>query len=273
MSELLRVTHGVWRPAAAVGDLAGRVSAALAACPDDTVVAGRTAARLHGLWIPDWPDEPIEVIVHRDRPVPSSRPGSRRRELRARRRVLLPDEIVSIDGIPTTSEARTWVDLAERMGMADLVAAGDSALRGAATADELDRLVRRAKRRRGIVRARAALPLLDARSRSRPESHLRYVLVSGGLPAPAVNEPIYSATGEWLAEPDLSYDDVRLALEYNGADHASVERMRQDITRELDVAHRGGWRTVSFGPTQVFNRPDQVVALVSQLRRERRGLR
>ena len=47
---------------------------------------------------------------------------------------------------------------------------------------------------------------------------------------------IYSDVGEWLAEPDLSYDEARLALEYNGADHAKVERMRRDITRELDVA-------------------------------------
>jgi hypothetical protein len=269
VTELIRVTRGVWRAPDVVADLMGRVAAVLAACPDGTVVAGRSAARLHGLWLPESPDEPIEVIVHRDEPVPASRPGSRRRELRARRRVLLADEITYLDGIALTTEARTWLDLAERMGTADLIAAGDSALRGAATPDELVRVVRRGTHRRGIVRARAALPLLDARSRSRPESHLRYALVSSGLPEPAVNQPIYSASGEWLAEPDLSYDDVRLAIEYNGADHSSVDRMRRDITRELDVAFRGGWRTVTFGPVEVFRRPDQVVALVRQLRRER----
>jgi hypothetical protein len=270
MSELVRVTRGVWRPADVVADLLGRAAAVLAVAPDRTVIGGLTAARLHGLWLPDLPEGPIEVIVHRDRLVPAHRPGSRRREVRARRQRLPDDEITHINGVPVTSESRTWLDLAPRLGLADLIAAGDSALRGAATIDELGRLIDRAVHTRGVVRARAALPLLDTRSRSRPESHLRYILVRPDLPTPEVNEPIYSADGEWLAEPDLSYDDVRLALEYNGADHARPKRMRRDITREVDVTLRGGWRTITFGPTEVFARPDQIVAVVRQVRRELR---
>lgn len=60
-----------------------------------------------------------------------------------------------------------------------------------------------------------------------------------GQPVPAANVAIYSSDGEWLARTDLSYDDVRLAIEYNGADHASPSRMRRDITREVDVMRRG----------------------------------
>jgi very-short-patch-repair endonuclease len=130
-------------------------------------------------------------------------------------------------------------------------------------------MVRRARGRRGVVRARAALPLLNARSRSRSESHLRYALVSSGLPEPKVNMPIYSHVGEWLAEPDLSYEEARLALEYNGADHAEVKRMRRDITREIDVVRRGGWRVEVFGPAEVFGRPDQTAAYVREIYRER----
>lgn len=98
---------------------------------------------------------------------------------------------------------------------------------------------------------------------------MRYALHSGGLPTPDVNQPIYSDDGEWLAEPDLSYDDVRLALEYNGTDHASAARMRRDITRGIDVMVRGGWQSVAFGPAEVFGRPDQVAVVVRQLRYER----
>ena len=153
--------------------------------------------------------------------------------------------------------------------MPDLVAAGDSALRSGADEHELVTVVSRAAHRRGVRRARAALPLLDARSRSRPESHLRYAIVGAGLPRPAVNAAIFSAHGQWLAEPDLSYEDVRLALEYNGADHAEQRRMRRDITRELDMRHRGGWETLVFGPTEVFARPDEIPLLVREVRRER----
>jgi hypothetical protein len=174
-----------------------------------------------------------------------------------------------VNGILTTTAARTWVDLAERFRMPDLVALGDSALRGGTTVDELGRVVARAVHRRGVVRARAALPLLNSRSRSRAESHLRYAVMSCGLPSPDVNKPIFTEYGEWLAEPDLSYEDVKLALEYNGSVHAEVKQMRKDITREIDIVHRGRWQSVTFGPAEVFGRPEYVGAVVRQLRRER----
>jgi hypothetical protein len=275
MPSLVHVSHGIWRPAEDVAALAGRVAALLHACPDGTVVAGATAAQLHGLWLPGRDsdgDAPVEVIVHPDIPVPRMRSHNRRAEVRARRQMLRPDEVGTVEGIPVTTEARTWLDLSDRLPLADLVAAGDSALRGNATVDEMAELVTRARRRRGVVRARTALPLLDARSRSRPESHMRYAIVSRGLPKPEVNVPIHSRDGEWLFEPDLSYDDVRLALEYNGADHAGLTRMRRDITRELEVEMRDGWRTIVFGPREVFGRPDQIAVHVRALRRERRHL-
>lgn len=269
MSELVRVSRGVWRPREQVADLPGRAAALLSAAPTGTVIGGLAAARLHRLWLPPGIDERIELLLRGDAPIPEAHPGSKRRELRGRRRQLVPDEIVLLAGLPVTGIARTWVDLAEHLSMPDLVAAGDCALRCGASLEELTIMIKRAFHRRGVVRARAALPLLDARSRSRPESWLRYAIVSAGLPVPAVNRPIYNAEGEWLGEPDLSYDDVRLALEYNGAEHADPSRMRRDITREIDVSRRGGWRVVTFGPAEVFGRPDQTASYVGELRRDR----
>jgi hypothetical protein len=251
-----------------VADVAGRAAALLTAAPEGTVIGGFAAARLHGLWIPDTASERIELLLRRDVAVPEAHSHSKRPELIGRRRRLVADEVELIDGLPVTTAARTWVDLGERLSLPDLVAVGDSVLRGSVSLDDLEVVVKRATHRRGIVRVRTALPLLDARSRSRPESHLRYTIVAAGLPKPAVNEAIYDVHGEWLAEPDLSYDDVRLAIEYNGADHAKIRRMRRDITREVDLGSRGGWRTVTFGPTEVFGRPDQVAAYVRELRRE-----
>jgi hypothetical protein len=150
----------------------------------------------------------------------------------------------------------------------DLVAAGDSALRGAATLTEMESIVVNSRKCPGVVRARAALPYLDARSRSRPESHLRFGLVSRGLPMPAVNIAIYNDYGEWLAEPDLHYEDARLAIEYNGALHAAVPRMRKDLTRGLDVLG-GGWLSMAVGPVEVFQRMDQLAGLVRRVRTER----
>ena len=81
--------------------------------------------------------------------------------------------------------------------------------------------------------------------------------------------PVFDDLGQWLAEPDLSYDDVKLAIEYNGADHAEVRRQRRDITRALDLLRRGDWFTLTFGPAEVFGRPDEVAAMVRMVRAER----
>lgn len=94
---------------------------------------------------------------------------------------------------------------------------------------------------------------------------MRYALAMADLPKPAVNEAIFNSHGEWLAEPDLSYDDVRLAIEYNGAQHAETRRMRRDITRQVDVLS-AGWRMLTVGPAEIFRRPDQFVSLVTALR-------
>jgi hypothetical protein len=216
VDEFVKVTRGVWRPAGLVADVAGRAAALLTAAPEGTVIGGFAAARLHGLWIPDTASERIELLLRRDVAVPEAHSHSKRPELIGRRRRLVADEVELIDGLPVTTAARTWVDLGERLSLPDLVAVGDSVLRGSVSLDDLEVVVKRATHRRGIVRVRTALPLLDARSRSRPESHLRYTIVAAGLPKPAVNEAIYDVHVEWLAESDLSYDDVRLAIEYNG---------------------------------------------------------
>ncbi len=203
MSELVQVSRGLWRFADDVDCLAARCAALLQVLPAGTVIGGLSAAALHGLWLPELPAQPVELIV------PCA--------------PVLPRDVAAS---------------------------------------------RRPFRRRGVLKARAALPLLDARARSRPESHLRYALVGGGLPPPEVNAPIHSAHGEWLAEPDLHYPAARLALEYNGADHARPDRMRRDITRDLDYQVEG-WRVITFGPTQVFRHPDQVASLVRSVLVER----
>jgi hypothetical protein len=217
---LVRISRGLWRPADDAQSLATRCAALLNVLPPGTVIAGISAAQLHGLWLPELPRRPVEVIVPCAPALPREVAASTRPEIRARRRTLHPGEVVHRDGLAATSPARTWCDLGEVLSMPDLVAAGDCVLRGACDIVALRTVLARAHRRRGVVSARAALPMLDARSRSRPESHLRYTLLAAGLPPPEVNVPIFSERGEWLAEPDLHYPRARLALEYNGADHA-----------------------------------------------------
>ena len=246
-------------------DLRDRCARAVSSAGRFAVVGGIAAATLHGLWVPPGPIPRPEVVVVAAARPPRAVTAIQRRDLRPRRQMLRPDEIAIVDGVPVTTPARTWLGLSASLQLPDLVALGDSILHlGRSTKEDLERAVRRGGGRRGVVRARQALRLLDGRSRSRPESHLRVVLVLDGLPAPEVNVAIFDEHGGWLAEPDLVYREARLAIEYNGADHVKVRRMRNDISRTLDVED-GGWRQVTFGPRQVFGQPHRVVAHVQAL--------
>jgi hypothetical protein len=265
-AELVRVSRGIWLAAALADDSVTRLAALLGALPDGTVLSHATAAELHGMWIPR--SDGIAVTVPARGPA-NLAPSVQRQRVACHRRQLADDETAVVHGLRVTSIARTWYDLAACLRLADLVAAGDAALRGGAvTPAELARGLAARRGQRGVRLARVALPLLDGRSRSRPESHMRVALRSRGLPAPAVNEAVYDEHDGWLAEPDLSYRRARLAIEYQGADHADPRRMRKDVSRHMDL-RRAGWEVLYYTADQIFRRPDVLVRDVVAALRQR----
>jgi hypothetical protein len=186
---------------------------------------------------------------------------TRRREFVPHRLQLRDTDITAINGLGVTTAARTWRDLAGVLGLPSLVAAGDSVLRKGTPVEELEDVLKATGRSRFARRARLALSLLDPRSRSRPESHLRVAVSVPGMPPFQVNEAVSRSDGGWLAEPDLSLVEAKLALEYQGKDHAEIRRMRRDMTRNTDM-RRDGWLVNLYGPAETFNRPWEITAEV-----------
>jgi hypothetical protein len=235
---------------------------ALARMPIDTVLSHRSAAQVWGLWIPRFDD--IEITS------PATARGSRyttsvqRRSVLAHRRITAPEDVTLHRGLPVTSLERTWLDLAALLDVHDVVAAGDSALRAGADASLLATRAARQHRLRGTRLARATVGMLDARSRSRPESRIRAAIVLAGLPKPRVNEPIYDEHGQWLAEPDLHYREARVALEYMGADHAELDQLRKDSIRLLDQ-QRVDWAIRTYTAPHAYRRLYEVVDDVTVL--------
>lgn len=263
---LVRVARGCWVAETAAADSLERASALLATSAPDSLLSSVTAAQLYGYWLPESVDPRIHIATATPGDAGRNMTRGQRPEVIAHRLQLAPPDVSSYEGVPITSPARTWRDLAAVLSLPDLVAAGDSALRSGVTMDELVDVVARTRGSRGARRAREALALLDRRSRSRPESHLRVIVRKAGAPPFQINEPIYRDEGGWLAEPDLSLPAAKLALEYQGKDHAELRRMRQDITREFDTRSHG-WLTLFYGPAEVFGRPWTVAAeVMAQLR-------
>ena len=61
---------------------------------------------------------------------------------------------------------------------------------------------------------------------------------------------------------------MRIALEYQGADHAELARMRRDLSRAHDLRSER-WVVLEYGPAEVFRRPAQVRAEVRRTAWER----
>jgi very-short-patch-repair endonuclease len=246
------------------GNLVERCAAELRRSSQHRAVTVISAAQIHGMWLPPMPGASIELTAHTPDRLPPGMNRAKRGAVRAHRRRIAPSDLTVVHSIPVTSLALTWRDLAAVLPLPDLVAAGDSALQLGATMAQLIDICNRMRGRRGARAAATALSLLDPRSRSRPESHLRVALTSTGLMMFDVNVAVHTQYGEWLAEPDLSCAAAKIALEYQGADHADVKRMRKDITRAADL-RRAGWLVLLFGPAEVFGRPWQIAPEVRYL--------
>lgn len=253
---MTRIARDCYVDPAAAQDLIAICAAALQCCPLDTTVAFTTAGRVHELWLPELPDE-VHLAMADPRRRGSRMTRTRRPEFVGHRLQLRAEDRVLVHGLAVTSLARTFCDLGAVLSLPDLVAAGDSALRAGASSEEIESCVSAMRRSRGIRRVREAVPLLDPRSRSRPESHLRVAVSGADMPRFEVNEAVSRDVGGWLAEPDLSLEEARIALEYQGKDHADLARMRRDMTRVTDM-RREGWLTFLYGPAEVFGRPWEI---------------
>ncbi len=194
--------------------------------------------------------------------VPTTGPRSRHLTASCHVEALPPDQVVATRWGPATSPARTFLDRAAELDLPDLVALGDAIVgRGCATLAELTAIVTWAGGRRGVVNARAALPLLDGRSRSPMESRTRVVLILGGCPAPEVNVAVLDADGEWLAEGDLVWREAKLIVEYDGRDHLTEKQRRVDAQRRNQFM-AAGWTLLIVTADLVLRRPWELIALV-----------
>jgi hypothetical protein len=156
------------------------------------------------------------------------------------------------DGLYVTTVTRTWLDLATNLALEDLVAVADAALRRRlVTVDQLTTAVDSWWRRPGVALLRTALPLVEPATDSPMETRLRLLLVLGGLPVPVANRDVI-VDGAWLARPDLSYPELRIAIEYDG-DHHRVERgqWQSDIARRR-LLEDAGWVVLVFTADDVL---------------------
>ena len=245
-----RVVRGVYAAAQAPDDLAFRASALALVLPTDAVATDRTAAWLHGV------DLLPRSSVAAAPPIAFFRPPGRR----ARRtgvdsgeRSLSARDIVELRGVRATSPARTALDLARLVWRFDALAALDQFLRAGVGRAELLAELDRFRGYRGVIQARALVPLADPRAESVAESALRLHWYDAGLPPPELQVWVHDAAGVAVYRLDLALPEARFAAEYDGAEfHSSASACERDRLRRGWLDHAAGWEIEVFGKDDVY---------------------
>jgi len=247
VGELISLRRGVYlagpEPNHADGRHRPRICAAMTELAHGAVVSHASAALLHGL--PTWRTPLTRVQVTRPR-----RSGGRRDPLlHMRTAPLLPAEIVTVEGVPVTSVARTVVDLARTHCFESGVVTTDAALAlGLATAEGLESMLARCKGWPGSPKARRTIAFADARSESVGESRSRAAIAEAGLPSPVPQWEVRTADGRLIGRTDFGWPKYGVVGEFDGmvkysraltgqdpAEAVFDEKRREDALRALGL--------------------------------------
>ncbi|MDQ0690178.1 endonuclease domain-containing protein [Arthrobacter sp. W4I7] len=244
-NDVIHVSREVYRPAGWSFELE-TAARALSEVSPGAWISHVTAARLHCQMLPACLSESTELHLSK----PKQLPQVRRKGVTAHNVIAREGEIESVDGIRISTRSRTWLDLARRLSLSDLVCLGDQIIRipraqfeGRSepydTLDGLRALVGRHPNLQGVLRAREALELMRVGSDSAPESMLRLAMADGNLPEPDLQIALRPDDG---ASPtaDLGYRHRRLAIQYDGGHHLLDAQQFSDRRRDK-AFESAGW--------------------------------
>jgi hypothetical protein len=231
----------------------GRWMAAVLACGAGALLSHRDAAALHDL------RRVGSGLIDVTAPGPHNLPGIRCH----RARTLHPDDGDEVEGIPVTSLARTYLDLAEVLDPSRLVEALEAGERqNKLDVGALRGVIARSPGRRGRVALRQALADLDDAPPlllSPVEGAFRELVRGHGFPTPQYNAYVEAEL------VDVVWRDHRLIVEIDGwSFHRSKRSFADDRRRDRKLV-KAGWRVVRFPADDVLYRPGAVAAEISEL--------
>jgi very-short-patch-repair endonuclease len=220
--------------------------------PAGAALTGRSAAVIRGVALAGrW--DPVEIaVVQKDRFGPIQ-------GIVVRRLSSGPLEQISCRGLQVVSCSRMVFDLGVRSRLSDAVADLDQVLRADVLDTEAAERYLAASRERNVRRARLAWKLADGRAESRPESTLRVLLVLAGL-RPVPQFEVWDDAG-FVARVDLGFPERRVAVEYDGAWHATESQLRRD-RRRLNRLREAGWAVVFVTADMLREDPQTIVRSV-----------
>ncbi|MDR3655292.1 MAG: hypothetical protein P4L48_06340 [Mycobacterium sp.] len=201
----------------------------------EAVIAGAAASAMHGaMWVDD--NAPVEMIWRNARAP---------QRVVTRDELLLNDEFQRLDGLYVTTPERTAFDIGRR-GTLGRAVAGLDALAAATDfkARDVGELAAKHGHASGLRQLEAALDLVDAGAQSPRETWLRLALIDAGFPRPRTQIPVLGADGFPRHFLDMGWEDIMLALEYDGDHHRTDRRQFAKDVDRLEYVDRIGWTVI-----------------------------
>lgn len=229
-----RMFRGVHVAADAAVDHLTWIEAARLVLPPDAAASHTTAMRLHGFTPSGRHDLEFSTNTRHPRRVPGV-------TLHRRLGTLHPREV---RGVPTLGPDRTFVDVALRLPLPELVAFADHLVHHGLTSIDDLRWYVESHHLDGVRRARRTVVLARAGAESPPETVVRLMLRFARLPEPEVNGVITDEAGQFLARGDLVYRRWKVVVEYDGIHHERDPRTRQHDIRRRELLEAAGWTVI-----------------------------
>lgn len=229
-----RVLPDVYTAKRAVLTLEDRTVAAWLWSGREGVVKGLAASAMLGArWIDD--DVPIELNWANHRP-PTG--------VVTRNDTLLEPEVGRHGAMTVTTPDRTAFDLGCRGSVGQAVARLDSLARATHfKVADVQELALRHPHVKGLRQLDRVLDLVDAGAESPQETRIRLMLMDAGLPRPQTQIPVRAPDGFPRYYLDMGWEDVMVAVEYDGRHHTERPVYSRDIIR-LEYVNAVGWTVV-----------------------------
>ena len=229
-----RVLPDVYAPKRAPLTLEDRTVAAWLWSGREGVVKGLAASAMLGArWVDG--DVPIELNWTNHRP-PTG--------VVTRNDNLLEPEVGRHGPLAVTTPDRTAFDLGCRGPVGQAVARLDSLARATHfKVGDVHELALRHPHVKGLRQLDRVLDLVDAGAESPQETRIRLMLMDAGFPRPQTQIPVRAPDGLPRYYLDMGWEDVMVAVEYDGRHHTDRPVYSRDIIR-LEYVNAVGWTVV-----------------------------
>ena len=253
-----QVDVSVYRLAGAPLPWEARVLAPILAIGERAVASHFTAAALHG--IPGFGRGAPEISV--------VRAADRRRGgvIVHTSTDLELCSTVLVDSVPTTEITRTLLDLGRRVSDQRLLRSIEWARREEKSdwSEVISTLSRHARRGRPGIRRlrRVILANMDRQEVTDSDFELLVLglLAEAGLPTPELHHRVHDGN-RFVAEVDLGYPNLKIAIELDGAVHLEPAVREHDLRKQNDLV-LVGWTVLRFTYERFRLHPERVVAEV-----------